>query len=377
MSKLHELTNLGQSIWLDYIRRSFLISGDLENLIKLGVRGMTSNPTIFEKAINGSTDYDKTMEALINDGYSVEKLYESLTIEDIQKAADLLYSVYTMSGGDDGYVSLEVNPNLAYETKATIDEVHRLWSLVKRPNLMIKIPATEEGLPAITQAIHSGINVNVTLIFSILRYQEVVEAYLQGLESRLKNGDKIDQISSVASFFVSRLDSKMDQRLTTIIKNNAKRSSLAKSLLGKTAISNAKLAYQKFKARFESNRFRELEKYGAKVQRPLWASTSTKNPEYSDILYVQELIGQNTVNTLPQGTLEAFLDHGQVILTIEKNLEEANEYFRSLKNLNISIDSVTAELEKEGVRAFSRSFNNLLDSIARKREAIISQKGHN
>jgi transaldolase len=373
MTKLHDLTKLGQSIWLDYIRRSFLESGDMENIITMGVRGVTSNPTIFEKAIIGSNDYDRTLDALINKGYPVDKMYEHLAIEDIKKAAELLNPIYIESNGDDGFVSLEVNPNLAHETNATVEEARLLWSKVNRPNLMIKIPATKAGLPAITQVIQSGINVNVTLIFSIFRYQEVVEAYIQGLEMRKKRGDDIENIASVASFFVSRLDTKVDRHLNRLLQKNPNLSSMARPLLGKTAISNAKLAYQSFRKVFESKRFRELEKQGAKVQRPLWASTSTKNPEYSNILYVQDLIGINTVNTLPQNTLEAFLDHGQVKLTIEEDIGDAEEYLHNLQRMDISLDQMTKELEEEGVAAFSHSFNNLLHSIAKKREILLSQ----
>lgn len=373
MTKIHDLANLGQSIWLDYISRSFITSGDMNNLINLGIRGVTSNPSIFEKAITGSSDYDLELDTLIKDGYTVEKLYESLTVVDIQKAADLLSPIYQQSNGEDGYVSLEVNPNLAYDTNSTIEEAQRLWDIVNRPNLMIKIPATEKGLPAITQSIKSGINVNVTLIFSIDRYQDVVEAYLQGLESRLKDGDDIDKIASVASFFVSRLDTKVDKHLTEIIRNHTNQASVARSLLGKTAVSNAKLAYQSFKRLFASNRFRELQKRGARAQRPLWASTSTKNPDYSDILYVQELIGPNTVNTLPEDTLKAFLDHGMVKPTIENGVEESKENLNSLGKLKISLDQVTNELEEEGVDSFRRSFNNLIDSIAKKRASFSSK----
>jgi transaldolase len=346
----------------------------MENIITMGVKGVTSNPTIFEKAITGSSDYDLALDDLINEGYSVENLYEKLAIEDIKKAAKLLDPIYNESNGGDGYVSLEVNPHLAHDTNATLEEVRRLWSLVDRPNLMIKIPATKEGLPAITQAIQSGINVNVTLIFSISRYQEVVEAYIQGLEIRKKQGDYLDNITSVASFFVSRLDTKVDNQLNRIAQNDPNQSRITSKLLGKTAISNTKLAYQTFRKLFESKRFRELERHGAKVQRPLWASTSTKNPDYSDILYVQDLIGVNTVNTLPQKTLEAFLDHGQVRLTIEDDLGDAEEILHTLQGLNISLDQVTKELEEEGVAAFSYSFNNLLNSIAKKREILLSQK---
>ena len=370
MTKLHQLAELGQAIWLDYIQREFITSGEMQNLIDQGLRGMTSNPTIFEKAIAGSQDYDKEIIQLAQQGASDMEIYEALAIADIRQAADLLRPVYDASQGADGYVSLEVNPRLANDTQGTLAEARRLWSHVQRANLMIKIPATKEGLPAITQAIASGINVNVTLIFSLQRYREVIEAYLQGLEARLASNAEMGNIASVASFFVSRVDSKVDKHLETIIQKASPKSAQATRLLGRAAVNNAKLAYQIFLAEFSSPRFQKLAEQGARLQRPLWASTSTKNPAYSDILYVQELIGKNTVNTLPQNTLQAFLDHGEVLETIENDLERSHRELKALADLGISIEQVTQELEEEGVAAFAKSFDDLLSSIAEKRAAL-------
>lgn len=372
MTKLHDLAELGQAIWLDYIQRSFIESGELQTLIDLGLRGMTSNPTIFEKAITGSAGYDEDIAKLAARGKTTQEIYESLAIADIRLAADQLRPVYDASAGADGYVSLEVNPELARDTQGTLLEARRLWSQVGRPNLMIKIPATKEGLPAITQAITSGINVNVTLIFSLERYGEVMEAYLGGLENRIQAGNQVDQIASVASFFVSRLDSKIDKQLAGIINTEETDAVLASRLLGRAAVNNAKLAYQMFKEVFESQRFSQLAAQGTRLQRPLWASTSTKNPAYSDILYVQELIGAHTVNTLPQNTLDAFLDHGEVIPTIEADLGSAREEIRAISQLGISMDRITQELEDEGIASFAKSYRDLLNSIQEKQSALLS-----
>jgi transaldolase len=270
----------------------------------------------------------------------------------------------------DGYVSLEVSPSLANDSEKTLSEVKRLWAQVDRPNLMVKIPATKAGLPAVTESIASGVNVNVTLIFSLERYKEVMEAYLQGIEKRLENRQPVDTIASVASFFVSRVDSKVDKQLDNIVNDEGPQSELATRLMGRLAVANAKLAYQEFRRVFESERFHNLGNQRARFQRPLWASTSTKNPHYSDILYVQELIGAHTVNTLPQNTLEAFEDHGVVDLTIEDNVEQAQQQMQALEELGISYEQVTRELEEEGVAAFAKSFNDLIDSIERKRKAL-------
>ena len=376
MTKLHELAVIGQSIWLDYIRRDFLISGELSALIEMGIRGMTSNPTIFEKAISSSAlpqgskpgEYDSDLKKLSSQGKSAVQIYEDLAIQDIKTAADLLRPVYEQSGGADGFVSLEVNPTKAHQTGATVDEAKRLWGRVARPNLMVKIPATREGLPAITQAIAAGINVNVTLIFSLKRYQEVMDSYLKGLELRVGNGQPLSQIASVASFFVSRIDTKIDSQLEMVMREEGPRSARSARMLGKAAVANAKLAYNLFQEVFNSRRFTVLAEKGARLQRPLWASTSTKNPAYSDILYVQELIGSHTVNTVPKNTLDAFLDHGEVRESIIENVDKARIVLEELENLGISMDSITQELENEGVESFSNSFISLLESIEKRRK---------
>ncbi|MGW8250515.1 MAG: bifunctional transaldolase/phosoglucose isomerase, partial [Anaerolineales bacterium] len=372
MTKLNDLAKLGQAIWLDYIQRGYMQSGELQKLVDMGVRGMTSNPTIFEKAIAGSRDYDADVASLAPRGKSTQEIYEALVADDIRMAADMLLPVYQATETEDGYVSLEVSPELAHDTQGTIDEASRLWSQVDRPNLMIKIPATQEGLPAITRSIASGINVNVTLIFSLERYQDVMEAYLQGLEERLRAGKPLEKIASVASFFVSRLDTKVDERLLRIMKDEEPGASRAAQLLGRAAVNNARLAYQLFDEIFHRPRFDDLASQGARVQRPLWASTSTKNPAYSDILYVQELIGAHTVNTLPQNTLEAFLDHGQVTTTIGNELQRAHQEISALDQIGISMQEVTQELEDEGVTAFAKSYQELLTSIETKRADLLS-----
>ena len=371
MTKIHELAELGQAVWLDYIRRSFVTGGQLKALIDMGLRGITSNPTIFEKAIAHSSDYDADIQQLTARGKSVDEIFLTLTVEDIQLAADLLRPVYDRTKGADGFVSLEVNPTLARDSVGTLAEARRLWSLVNRPNLMVKIPATREGLPAIASAIAAGLNINVTLIFALERYDEVMEAYLSGLEQRLANGQPLDQISSVASFFVSRVDTKVDRLLQVLESQGGLQAEQASRLMGHAAVANARLAYTRFEAIFRDQRFKRLYEHGAQVQRPLWASTSTKNPSYSDILYVQELIGSQTINTVPQETLEAFLDHGVVRLTLEEGKDQARQDLQSLDDLGISMVQVTQELEDEGVAAFSKSFISLIDSLTQKRQRLL------
>ena len=375
MTKLDDLAKLGQSVWLDFISRSIIDSGELQKWVDAGLRGMTSNPTIFEKAISGSHDYDAAFKALTETGKNEEQIYTELVTTDIRQAADILLPVYERSGGLDGMVSLEVDPTLAHDTQATLTQALDLWRRVDRPNLMVKIPATLEGLPAIREAITAGLNINVTLIFSLARYQAVMAAYLEGLEKRYAAGMDLDGISSVASFFVSRVDSKVDSRLEKIAKAEGASASLAQSLMGQAAVNNARLAYQLFREVFESPRFRKLQENGARLQRPLWASTSTKNPAYSDILYVQELIGAHTVNTMPMSTIQAFLDHGEVRLSIENALPEARSYFDQLSNLGIRMEDVTRELEIEGVDSFAKSYLNLLAVIHEKSKLIHPEPG--
>ena len=356
-----QLVNLGQSIWYDNIERRLLQNGELAAMIGRGdIRGLTSNPSIFNNAIAKSTDYDADLLPLAKAGKTPVEIFEALAVDDIRAAADLLRPLYNETNGGDGYVSLEVNPTLAHESEATLSEAKRLWAWVDRPNLMIKIPATIEGLPAIRQAIAAGINVNVTLIFSIERYQAVMDAYLSGLEDRLAQGLPLDRIASVASFFVSRIDVAVDRQLEAL------GSERAAALLGKTAIANARLAYQAFKAVFNSDRFAGLKAAGAQLQRPLWASTGTKNPAYSDTLYVDELIGPHTVNTMPPATLDAFRDHGQAALTIEADLAGASQVMAELAALDISLDDVTRTLEVDGVKAFADAFASLLATIERR-----------
>jgi transaldolase / glucose-6-phosphate isomerase len=376
MSLITKLTDLGQSLWYDYLERRILENGELAKLIEHGdIRGLTSNPSIFNHAIAKSKDYDSALIPMSWAGYSDKKILELLMIEDIERVADLLRPLFDTSHGGDGFVSLEVRPDLAYETDKTIAEAQRLWDIVHRPNVMIKIPATEPGLIAIQRSIAAGININITLAFSIERYKEVMDAYLSGLEDRIKAGKPIDHINSVASFFVSRIDVKVDKYLEPIIQSKGSEAQIAKSLLGKIAIANARLAYQEFRKVFESERFNKLQAKGAKLQRPLWASTSTKNPAYPDTMYVDELIGDHTVNTVPPQTLEAFKDHGKVTLTIERDLEGAKKAFSDLERIGISMKKVTQELEEEGVQTFSESYNSLLTSVKTRREEAVIELG--
>lgn len=375
-SRISELTDLGQSLWYDYMERRILENGKLAQLINQGeLRGLTSNPSIFNQAIAKSKDYDSALIPMAWAGYTDKMILEQLMIEDIERVADILRPLFDKTHGGDGFVSLEVRPDLAYDTERTIAEAQRLWEIVNRPNVMIKIPATQPGLEAIRNSIAAGLNINITLIFSIDRYKEVMDAYLSGLEDRIKAGNPIDHINSVASFFVSRIDAKVDKYLETIINQPGRKAQIARSLLGKIAIANARLAYQEFRKVFESDRFTSLQAKGAKLQRPLWASTSTKNPTYPDTMYVDELIGNHTVNTVPPQTLDAFRDHGKVKLTIEKDLAEAQNDFTKLEWVGISMRQVTQELEEEGVQAFSASYDALLDSVRHRRQDAVVELG--
>ncbi|WP_299028233.1 bifunctional transaldolase/phosoglucose isomerase [uncultured Thermanaerothrix sp.] len=373
IQKLHAL---GQSLWYDNIQRRLLEDGELAQMVTEGIiRGVTSNPTIFHQAIAHSNDYDVAIQSMAWAGWSARQIYDQLTIEDIQKAADLFLSLYEASQGEDGYVSLEVAPTLAYDTEGTVAEAKRLWNLVARPNLMIKIPATLPGLPAIRRAIYEGINVNVTLIFSLERYAQVIEAYLSGLEDRLAAGLPVDRIASVASFFISRVDTKVDKRLEEILRREGPEAEQARALMGKAAIANARLAYAQFLEAFGNERFKALARHGAKVQRPLWASTSTKNPAYRDVLYVEELIGPQTVNTVPPQTLAAFADHGIAQVTLSAKVDEEKKIIAALEQLGISMAQVTQELEDEGVRAFASAFEALLKTIEERRQAAVAELG--
>jgi transaldolase len=374
MNRIQELHRAGQSVWYDNIQRGVLRSGEMAAMIERGeVRGVTSNPTIFMNAITKSEDYDDGLVPLAKAGKSAKEIFWRLAIEDIQAAADLFRPLYEESGGGDGYVSLEVDPYLAYDTKGTIAEAKHLWQRVDRPNLMIKIPATVAGLPAITATIAEGINVNVTLIFALDRYRTVMDAYLAGLEERVAAGLPVDHIASVASFFVSRFDTKVDGRLAEMVDRGGAHAGKAASLLGKAAIANARMAYSYYHKVFGSPRFGALKAHGARVQRPLWASTSTKNPAYRDVIYVEELIGEDTVNTMPPHTLAAFLAHGEVRPgSLEENLAEAEQTLADLESLGISPCIATCELEKEGVKSFADAYTALLDAVEASRLKALS-----
>ncbi len=372
MNTVQQLHQAGQSIWYDNIQRGLLTNGELAGMIaREEIRGVTSNPTIFMNAMTKSKDYDAGLVPLAQAGRSAEEIFWQLAVEDIKTAAGLLAPMYRQTDGGDGYISLEVSPYLAHDTETTLSEARRLWKLVDKPNLMIKIPATKAGLPAITAAIADGINVNVTLIFSRERYAEVMEAYVKGLEQRVAAGLPVDRIASVASFFVSRVDTKIDGRLAEMVDREGKRAEKAASLLGKAAIANAKLAYADYKAVFGSERFQQLKAKGARVQRPLWASTGTKNPKYSDVMYVDELIGPDTVNTVPPQTLDAFLHHGTVRPgTLESDLAAAEKALLDLEGLGIVMKVVTQELEDEGVKSFMSAYAEVVEKMEERRRAI-------
>ena len=366
MKKLNELAELGQSVWLDYISRNLLTSGELIKLREMGVRGMTSNPTIFDKAISKSNDYDEDIKRLVGRGLNIEEIYEKLALKDIGIAADEMRKVYEETEGLDGYISIEVNPLLANNTQETIKQAKHLFRELGRPNIMIKIPGTEEGYPAITEVLGSGINVNVTLIFSTESYRKVVEAFMSGLEKYDAAGGDIRRHASVASFFVSRVDTAVDKELEA--KGN-------KDLPGKIAVANSKIAFEISEEMFNSERWEKLAEKGARKQRLLWASTSTKNPNYSDVLYIDELIGPDTVNTMPPETINSFIDHGKVDLTLNKGIDEANAQLRKLKELGIDINKVTDKLLADGVKSFSDSFESLLGSLKDKVEKIKKEVG--
>ena len=360
-----KLTNIGQSLWMDNIQRKLLENGEIKALIERGeIRGMTSNPTIFNNAISKTTDYDTALVPLAWAGWDHEKIFWELVTEDIKLACKLFAPLYEETNGGDGYVSIEVSPFLAHDTDATSKQAQQLWARVARPNLMVKIPATEEGIPAIRQATAAGINVNITLIFSLTRYAEVMEAYLKGLEDRLANGHSINHIASVASFFVSRVDSKVDDRLPK-----------DSPLRGKAAVANAKLAYNEFLNIFSGARWERLQNQGARLQRPLWASTSTKNPSYPDTLYIDNLIGPHTVNTVPPATLDAVRDHAKSEITITRDVDQARETVRQLEVAGISMAQVTQELENEGVKTFADSITSLLNTIDERRKNALAELG--
>jgi transaldolase / glucose-6-phosphate isomerase len=377
LNPLRAIVGLGQSIWLDYIRRSSITSGELKRLIDEDeLRGVTSNPSIFEKAMGGSTDYDPAFTAMQKtEDRGANAIYEQLAIEDIQAAADLLGPVYEATRARDGYVSLEVSPYLAHETAATIDEARRLWKAVNRPNVMIKVPGTPAGVPAIQQLITDGVNINVTLLFSQRAYEAVAEAYTAGLEARVASGQPVDRLASVASFFVSRIDTAVDNLLMARIKTaSADEQSGLEALLGKIAIANAKLAYQTYLSQTSAPRWSALAARGAQTQRLLWASTGTKNPKYRDVLYVEELIGQDTVNTVPPATLDAFREHGRPRPSLTEDVDGARATLAALERIGISLEGVTAKLLDEAVRLFADAFDKLLGAVERKRVSLLGSR---
>ncbi len=357
MASLNELNKLGQSVWLDFISREIIENGELEKYIERGITGVTSNPSIFEKAITGCSIYDEDIARLAEEGETAQDIYENLAISDIKRAADFLRPIYDATDGLDGYVSLEANPHLAFDKAGTISEIRRLFKLIERPNVMFKVPGTIEGIPAVEDLIAAGINVNVTLIFSVRYYDYIAEAYIKGLERLNASGGDISKMASVASFFVSRIDSAVDKTLKDLSID---------SLMGKTAVANAKMAYAKFNRIFRGERWEKLASKGARVQRLLWASTSTKNPDYSDTLYVDELIGAHTVNTMPPDTIEAFEDHGTAELTVDKGLEKELSRLDKLDAFGVDLDTFTDRLLTEGVAKFVASYDSLVESIQKK-----------
>ena len=365
-NKLQELYALGQSVWLDFTQRSLIRSGDLQDYVEKGVTGVTSNPAIFEKAIAESNDYDEQMGKLAEESKSSKEIFEVLTVEDAREATDVLRPVFDRSEGMDGFFSLEVEPHLAHDQQGSIAAAARLFKLVDRPNLMIKIPSTEEGYGAIQKSIEDGININITLMFTLSQYERVAEAYISGLEKRLAKGYDIHSITSVASFFVSRVDTKVDKLLDEM------QTLEAKELKGRIGIANAKLAYQRFQEIFHSPRWTHLEERGGRIQRVLYGSTGTKNPEYSDVMYVENLIGPDTINTMPRETLAAFLDHGKVALTLEDNLDEARVQLGQLAELGIDLEEVGAQLLDEGIQKFIEPYDSLLKGIAEKSAELIA-----
>ncbi|MFZ0545312.1 MAG: transaldolase [Candidatus Promineifilaceae bacterium] len=365
MNPLVELQAYGQSFWYDNIRRKFLNDGTLQSLLENdGLRGMTSNPSIFEKAIGQSEDYDQQIREEIEKGGNVKSIYEALAFADIRAACDMFADLYQSTGGGDGFVSLEVAPDLAGDTEQTVSEARRLFKAVGKPNVMIKVPATPEGIPAIRQLIGEGININITLMFSMDHYEAVSQAYLDGLKHLLDNGGDPAKVASVASFFVSRVDSAVDKKLAALD------DPAAEALMGKTAVANSKIVYQRFKEIFHGEGFDAYRSAGAGVQRLLWASTSTKNPAYPDTLYVDALIGPETVNTMPPRTIDAFRDHGTVAHTLEDDLADAQLTLDNLVELGVDLDEVTEQLQKDGVEAFAKSFNQLMTTLEEKMQTL-------
>jgi len=361
---LEQLADHGQSVWIDFLSRDFVEKGDLQGLIDQGVRGITSNPTIFQSAIADGDAYDEQLRDVLKDETEPKEVFLQLAVRDIQGACDLLKQVHDQGSGRDGWVSLEVDPNLAHDTQGTIEEAVRLSGLVDRKNLLVKIPATKEGLPAIEESIARGIPINVTLIFSLERHREVAEAYIRGLERLVEDGGDPSRIASVASFFVSRVDTEADRRLDEIGGHD--------ELKGKLAVANAKLAYQTYKECFSGERWKALAAKGASSQRCLWASTSTKNPDYPDTIYVEELVGAETVNTMPRDLVEAVLDHGTIEDRLEQDLDGAQKVLDDLEAAGVKYDDVVETLEREGVEKFAKSFKDLFSDVESKRDQMVA-----
>ena len=370
MNNIHRAQKNGQSIWLDSISRDMIRSGKLRKFVDLGVTGVTSNPTIFDKAIAESDIYDNALVEYASDGADPKTVFERLAVADIRDAADVLQPVYEKAEKRDGFVSIEVSPTLAHDTPGTVSEARRLWDTIDRPNVMIKVPGTPEGVPAIRALTSEGINVNVTLTFSLNAYKDVRQAYMAGLEDLDWSGGDVSRIASVASFFVSRVDTVIDTFLDERLREGDED---VQDLLGKTAIANAKLAYRDFKDDFEGERFAVLRSKGARVQRPLWASTSTKNSDYSDVLYPEALAGPDTVDTMPDATIFAFLDHGKAEVALDKAVEAAEAVMETLEATGVSMEQVTSKLLADGVESFSNSFDALITNVERKRSQLMSK----
>ncbi|TDI42543.1 MAG: transaldolase [Acidobacteria bacterium] len=367
---LLDLKQHGQSVWLDNLSRPLIRSGELQRLVREdGITGVTSNPAIFNKAMTSGTAYDEAMTKLVQAGKTTLEIYEALAITDIQDACDVLRPVHDATGGSDGFVSLEVSPHLADDTQGTIEEAARLWNTVGRRNLLVKIPGTAAGVPAVEACLTRGINVNVTLLFSLAAHADVIDAHIRALKTRAGKGEDLRQIASVASFFLSRIDVKLDPMLASMARDG-EHATKARDLMGKVAVANAKLAYGLWQGKMESADWRALAAEGARVQKPLWASTSTKNPDYSDVMYVEPLIGPHTVNTMPDETIVAFKNHGQAGLTVTSGVEEARATLASLADLGIDMDRVTDELLAEGITKFVKPFDDLLAALEAKRESL-------
>jgi transaldolase len=375
---LLELHKYGQSVWYDNLNRELLVSGRLQRMVdEDGVTGGTSNPSIFEKAVGAGDVYDEHIRQLIAEGRDLDGIFDGLTVTDVQQSADVFRKVYAQTSGADGYASLEVSPLIARDTEASTREARRLFAALDRPNAMIKIPGTQEGLPAVEQCLSEGININITLLFGVESYERVALAYISALEKRHTAGQPVDGIASVASFFVSRVDTLVDDKLQEKIQaagSEAEREHV-RSLLGKAGIANARIAYAKYRELFSGPRWQALADAGARVQRCLWASTSTKNPDYRDVMYVEGLIGPDTINTLPQNTLDAFREHGRVTATLQEGVDEARAHVNRLQEAGIDFRAVTDELQVQGVQLFADSFAKAMETLRRKREAVLGGKG--